>query len=65
MLDCVSVGWVRESCVEHDVHLFVLQTLASSFETGWWGEMVQCIEAFHKLGVQDVTHFNFDSRVFV
>jgi hypothetical protein len=43
-----------------DAHLFVLQIHASNFETGWWGEMAQCMEAFHRLGVQDVTEFDSD-----
>jgi hypothetical protein len=40
------------------VHLFVLQIHSSSFKTGWWEEMVLHREAFHGLGVQDVSEFN-------
>jgi hypothetical protein len=52
-LDYVPRGWVRESWVVHDAHLFVLQIHASNFETSWWGEMVWLREAFHRLGIQD------------
>jgi hypothetical protein len=41
--------------------LFTLQVHVSSFENGWWGEMAQHREAFHGLGVQDVTEFDSDS----
>jgi hypothetical protein len=43
-----------------DAHLFVLQIHASSFGTSWWGEIVQHRNAFHGLGVQDVTEFHSD-----
>jgi hypothetical protein len=46
--------------VVHDTHLFVLQLHPSSFETGWWGEMALCREAFHGLGVQDIAEFDSD-----
>jgi hypothetical protein len=44
--------------VVYDAHLFVLQIHASSLGTSQWGEMVQHKEAFHGLGVQDVTEFD-------
>jgi hypothetical protein len=44
----------------HDAHLFVLQIHTRNFETGLWGEMAQHREAFHGLGVQEVTEFDFD-----
>jgi hypothetical protein len=43
-----------------DAHLFILQFHASSFGNGQWGEMVQNRDAFHGLGVQDVTEFSSD-----
>jgi hypothetical protein len=50
----------EESCVMGDAHLFILQILASSFETSWQGEMAWCREAFHGLGVQDVAEIDSD-----
>jgi hypothetical protein len=43
-----------------DGHLLILQIHASSFGTGWQGEMVQYREAFHGLGVQGISKFNSD-----
>jgi hypothetical protein len=36
----------------HNAYLFNLHIQASSFDTGWQGEMVRCREAFHGLGVR-------------
>jgi hypothetical protein len=52
VLDYVPKGWVGELCMVCDAHLFVLQIHASSFGTGWWGEVVQRREAFNGLGVE-------------
>jgi hypothetical protein len=41
-----------------DTHLFILQIHTRSFETGWWGEMVQYREAFNGFGFQDVAELN-------
>jgi hypothetical protein len=43
-----------------DVHLFILHMHESSFGTNWQGEMVRHREAFHVLGVQDVSEFDSD-----
>jgi hypothetical protein len=60
-LDYVPKGWVRVSHMVCDAYLFILQILASTTETGWWGEMdQQCREAFHRLGIWDVAEFNSD-----
>jgi hypothetical protein len=59
-LDYVSRGWVGESHVMCDAHLFVLQIHASSFGTSWQGEMAWHKEVFYGLMVQDVTEFDFD-----
>jgi hypothetical protein len=50
-------GWLGESLVVHDAHLFVLQIHAHSFELAG-GEKCCCFsyagckEVFHRLGVQ-------------
>jgi hypothetical protein len=59
-LGYVPGRWVGESLVVCDAHLFILQVHARSFETGWWGEMVQLRGAFHQLGVQDVAEIDSD-----
>jgi hypothetical protein len=52
--------------VVHDAHLFLLQFHSGSFVASWWGEMavvfsaVQSEEAFHGLGIQDITEFDSD-----
>jgi hypothetical protein len=53
-------GWVGELCVVYDAHLFILQIHINSFATGWWREMAGHREAFHRLGVQDITEYNSD-----
>jgi hypothetical protein len=52
--------WVGESCMVHDACLCVLQIHSSSFKTCWQGEMVWHREAFHKVGIWDVTEFDSD-----
>jgi hypothetical protein len=49
----------------HDVHLFLLQFHTGSFGARWQGRngaaflsMAWCRQAFHGLGVQDVTEFD-------
>jgi hypothetical protein len=61
-------GWVRELCVVCDAHLFLLQLHTGSFGVAG-GEKWLCLffssvawhrEAFHRLGVQNVTEFDSD-----
>jgi hypothetical protein len=59
-LDYVPMGWVGESHVLCDAHLFVLQIHTSSFEINWQREMAMHREVFHGLGVQDVAEFDSD-----
>jgi hypothetical protein len=61
-LDYVPRGWVGELRVVHDAYLFVLQIHTSSFGVSQRGEMALLFsmwcgvsEAFHWLGVQDVS----------
>jgi hypothetical protein len=54
------MGWVGESHVLCDAHLFVLQIHTSSFEINWQREMAMHREVFHGLGVQDVAEFDSD-----
>jgi hypothetical protein len=60
VLDYVPWEWVGESLVVCDAHQFILQIHASTFGTGWQGEMVQHREVFHGLGVPDVAEFDSD-----
>jgi hypothetical protein len=63
VLDYAPEMLVGESHVVHDPYLFIMHIHASSFGTGWQGEMAQmaqCKKTFHRLGVQDVTEFNYD-----
>jgi hypothetical protein len=39
--DYVPRGWVGESHVVLDTHVVVLQIDTSSFETGWWREILK------------------------
>jgi hypothetical protein len=62
-----SQGRVGESRVVHNTHLFLLQIHVSSFGASQQGEMMPLFsvphlhrEAFHRLGVQDVTEFDSD-----
>jgi hypothetical protein len=43
-----------------DTYMFDLQIHMSSFETDWLRKMAQHREAFHGLGVQDVTELDSD-----
>jgi hypothetical protein len=58
-----SWGVGRELCMVPDAHLFFLQIHTSSFEANWQGVMAWHREAFHMLGVHDVTDFDSDSMI--
>jgi hypothetical protein len=50
VLDYFPSRLVRESCMVHDAHLFILQLHSRRFRDCWWGEMVLLFSVWHGLG---------------
>jgi hypothetical protein len=59
-LDYVPRGWVVESCMVSDAHLFVMQIHAAGRNCATFFSVPWLKKAFHGLGVQDVAEFDSD-----
>jgi hypothetical protein len=49
-LDYFLRGWIVESCLVHDAHLFLLQFHTVSFGAGWQGEIALLFSVQHSIG---------------
>jgi hypothetical protein len=43
-----------------NIHPFIPQIHASTFEIGWQGKLVQHRQAFHRFSVRDILEFDSD-----